>query len=132
MRKLLFNLVMLGFVSVGWSQVESNELLRLPGSPEFKGVSDNYYYFVENDDSKVSWEAVLGHENRALNIVIMMGRERDKFQTVKVGLGSRYSDLMSIYKGRSLRLVKDIDSDRLFWSPMQSVLNKPFENTVFS
>lgn len=132
MRKLLFNLVLLGFASAGWSQAESNELLSFTVRSEFKGVSDNYYYVVENDFSDISREALLGRENNALHIMTMKGTARDNCQIRKAGLVVRYSDLMSIYKGRSLRLVKDIDSDRLFWSPMQSVLNKPFENTVFS
>jgi hypothetical protein len=132
MRKWFFNLVFLGFAYVGWSQADSNELLSVTGSFEFIGVADNYYYFVENDDSEISWEAVFGHENKPLHIMVMRGRARENCQIRKAGLVVRYSDLMNIYKGRSLQLVKDIDSDRLFWSPMQSVLNKPFENTVFS
>lgn len=132
MRKWFFNLVFLGSACIGWSQVDSNELVSLTDSFEFKGVANNYYYFVENDDSEIAWEALFGHENKPLHIMVMRGRARENCQIRKTGLVVRYSDLMNIYKGRSLQLVKDIDSDRLFWSPMQSVLNKPFENTVFS
>ncbi len=57
---------------------------------------------------------------------------KDHGQIVNSRLGIRYSDLMNIYKGRSLQLVKAINSGRLFWSPAQSVLKKPFENDVFS
>lgn len=116
MRKLLFTLVLSVFALAGWCQTEPLEALSLTDSPTFKGIVDVQKHFAGDDD----W--IINNENWPT----------ESSQILNSSLGFRYTDLMSIYKGRSLQLVKDIDSGRLFWSPMQSVLDKPFESTVYS
>ena len=116
MRKLLFTLVLSLFTLAGWCQTGPHEALSLTDSHAFKGIVDNQHHFAGYNDlkrKKKDWQM-------------------ESSQTPNSFLGLRHTDLMSIYKGRSLQLVKDIDSGRLFWSPMQSVLDKPFESTVFS
>lgn len=118
MKKLLVTSVLLVFTHFGFSQTGPVEVSVAPDNPGLKTVlSDTVekQAFGSNDLRKYEDDRLGEH-----------------CQIYNSGLDFGYSDLMNIYKGRSLQLVKVIESGQVFWSPSQSVLDKPFESTVFS
>jgi hypothetical protein len=118
MKKLLVTSVLLVCTHLGFCQIGCRQV---SGEPDNTGLET--FLSVEGEKHVIRSKC---YE------IFEVGRFEDDCQIENSGLDSGYSDLMNLYKGRSLQLVKDIDSGRLFWSPSQSVLDKPFENNVFS
>ena len=118
MKKLLVTSVLLVFTHFGFSQTES------------------VHVSVATDNSGLETVLLDAVEKQAFETNDLGKYEDDRLgehcQIYNSGLDFGYSDLMNIYKGRSLQLVKVIESGQVFWSPSQSVLDKPFESTVFS
>ena len=118
MRKLLLNLVLLGFTQFVLSQAGCHGISELP-----ENLGSEAFQLDEGDQQNFGSNYQRGSED---------SRSQGNGQIVNSRLGTRYSDLMNIYKGRSLQLVRDIDSGQVFWTPSQSVISKPYENDVFS
>lgn len=85
---------------------------------------------VKGEDDKLLWQFLGNPEYEEYMKLNEDEQLRVNYQFMISGLGIRYTFLLNVNTGKTWQLVKDIDSDQLFWSPLQTDIGMLYDEIM--